>query len=103
MTEPFDADDREPHLRKLATTSLEAFHGSFGELDRVVSDMKSVIRSLEGLVDPVWLASLTKQWGQLEIIFAVALDEGRSALTPEEEAAAEAAVARMLYEFRAND
>jgi hypothetical protein len=32
-----------------------------------------------------WVARLRREWGQLEIIYAVALDEGRSELSDEEQ------------------
>jgi hypothetical protein len=92
--------DRIAYLRELALDSLNHYSGGFVELERVDRDLKSIIRSLEEVADPSWTSSLLRQWGQLEIIYALVLDDGRLYLTQDEEMDVRGIVAGLLTEFR---
>jgi hypothetical protein len=85
MTEVGSTRDRVSYLRNLALSSLAAYRGGFRGLEAVASDIKSIIRSLQEVADRSWTDKILRKWGQLEILYALALDEGRSSLTREEE------------------
>jgi uncharacterized protein DUF4926 len=95
-----DHRDRIAHLRQLAVESLTSYSGGFAELERVDRDLKSIIRSLEGLADPSWTSSLIGQWGYLEATYASALAHERYRLTQEEEVDVQGVVAGLLAEFQ---
>ncbi|WP_156771867.1 hypothetical protein [Mycobacterium sp. 1245805.9] len=88
------------YLRQLALDSLKDYSGGFVGLERVDRDLKSIIRSLEEVADPSWTNSLLRQWGQLEIIYALILDEGRFRLTHEEEADVREIIATIRTELQ---
>lgn len=99
MSEAGDSAERLIYLKQLALSSLHAFSGGFADLERVVRDLKSVLPALEGLAGSACVEALRRQWGQLEIIYALALDDERYSLAPEEEVSASEAVAHLLREF----
>lgn len=86
MTETEHSGARVDYLRQLALASLESYRGGFADLERVDRDLKSITRSLEEVADRPWADSVSRQWFQLEIIYASLLHEKRSALTQDEEA-----------------
>ncbi|WP_156766562.1 hypothetical protein [Mycobacterium sp. E2327] len=92
--------DRVADLRQLALDSLNRYAGGFAELERIDRDLKSIIRSLEEVADPSWTGSLLGQWGELEIIYALALDDGRRYLTQDEEADVQGIVAELRDELQ---
>jgi hypothetical protein len=100
---PKDIRDRIAYYRKLAVDSLEDYRGGFAALERVDRNLKSIIRCLEDIADPLWTSSLFKQWGELEIIYALVLDDGRLRLTQEEEAEVRGIVAGLLADLQSYD
>lgn len=92
--------DRVDYLRQLALDSLNHYSGGFDALERVDRDLKSIIRSLEEVADPSWTGSLLRQWGELEIIYALALDDGRRYLTQGEETDVQGIVAELVAGFQ---
>jgi hypothetical protein len=100
MTGATGPDDRVAYLKELAVDSLTRFGGGFADLERLVGEMKSIVRSLDEVADASWTKALLKQWGQLEIVYALVLDEGRSSLSEAEEADVREIVAKFLTEFR---
>jgi hypothetical protein len=65
MPDEKDRRDRTAYLRQLAVESLTSYSGGFAELERIDRDLKSIIRSLDGVADPSWTSSLIGQWGYL--------------------------------------
>jgi hypothetical protein len=100
MTNQESSRDRVSYLKGLALSSLGSYQGGFGGLEAVVTDIKSIVRSLQEVADPAWAAKILKQWGQLEILFALVLDDGRSSLTAREEEEATDIVHALMKEFR---
>lgn len=92
--------DRIAYFRQLAVDNLESYSGGFAALERVDRNLKSIIRCLEEIADPSWTNSLFQQWGELEIIYALVLDDGRLRLTQEEEMEVRGIVAGLLAEFQ---
>jgi hypothetical protein len=92
--------DRVAYLRQLALDSLNNYSGGFAELERVDRDLKSIFRSLEEVADPSWTNSLSRQWFQLEIIYASALAEERFRLTQDEEVDVQEIVAKLIAELQ---
>ena len=80
---------------RLIHRSLTAYEGGQVDLARVVSDVESLIDSLEEVADASWVGALGHEWLDLEIVNAVGLDEGRSALTSTEQHDVDGAVARL--------
>jgi hypothetical protein len=62
--------------------------------------LKSIIRPLNDVADPSWTSLLLRQWGQLEIIYASIVADGRLRITPEEEADVQGIVAKLRSEFQ---
>lgn len=85
MTQRRSCPQRITYLKGLAMHSLESYQGGLDQLESLVNDLKSIIRSIEEVADPSWTKQLMKQWGQLEILYALLLDEDRFSLTDEEE------------------
>jgi hypothetical protein len=86
-------------LRQLAQESLVGYSGGFAELEKLDRDLKSIIRTLTDLAGSSWTESLLRQWGQLEIIYALALAEGRFELSEEEENDIREIIAELITEF----
>jgi hypothetical protein len=84
----------------LGADSLAAFTGGFLGLERLVGELKSVLRSLDGVADPAWLGAQIRRWGQLEILYALVLDDGRSELAEDEDADVQEIAENLLREFR---
>jgi hypothetical protein len=99
LTHNEDSHRRIAYLRQLARDSLKNYSGGFAGLERVARDIESIIRSLEEVADPSWTSALLRKSGQLEIMYAMALHEGRSQLTQDEEDYAREVVAGLLTEF----
>lgn len=100
MTNEEVSHDRVAYLRQLALDSLSSYGGGFAELERIDRDLKSIIRSLNDVADASWTGSLLRQWGQLEIIYALALKDGRFRLTKDEEGDVQEIVAGLLAELQ---
>jgi hypothetical protein len=99
MTEEI-SEDRVALLRRLAQESLNSYSGGFAELEKLDRDLKSIIRTLTDLADSPWTKSLLRQWGQLEIIYALALAEGRFDLSQDEETDVRDIITGLINEFR---
>ena len=81
-------DDIEKQIRSHTVgmeRSLSGYGGGFPDLGRLVATLEAFVDSLEALTDARWVAQLRREWGQLEIVYALALDAGRSTLTDEEQ------------------
>ncbi|ORB91188.1 hypothetical protein [Mycobacterium persicum] len=100
MTNHEDSRDRIAYLRQLALDSINHYDGNFSALERLDRDLESVIRSLEEVADPSWTSSLLRLWGQLEIIYASMLDEGRFRLTQDDEVYVQEVVAKLVAELQ---
>jgi hypothetical protein len=77
---------RSPHRRRaflidLLRRSMADYTERRADLGRLVSDVKSLIDSLEQVADPQWAEQLRSAWWKLELVYALALSEGRSELT----------------------
>jgi hypothetical protein len=94
-------ENRAALLRELAQESLTSYRGGFADLERLDRNLKSIIRTLTDLTDSPWTKSLLRQWGQLEIIYALALAEGRFDLSQDEETDVREIIAGLIKEFRA--
>lgn len=100
MTTEENPEDRIALLQRLAAECLKNYHGGLADLERLDRDLKSIIRALSDIADPSWTKSLLRQWGQLEIIYALALDEGRVRLSQDEENEVQDIVAGLIIEIR---
>jgi hypothetical protein len=100
MTTDESPKDRLATLRQLAIDCLSNYRGGFAELEQIDRDLKSIIRTLSDIADPSWTKSLLRQWGQLEIIYALTLADGRLHLTQEEDKDVQDIVAGLINEFR---
>lgn len=78
------ADERVRFLLGLLAQALSDYEAGRSDLARLVRDVESVIDSLAGVADAAWVGELRELWGALEIVYAVMLDEGRSALREDE-------------------
>lgn len=65
----------------------------------MVRDLKSIIHSMTEVMDASQTKSLVRHWGQLEIIYALALNDQRLLLTQEEESDIQTIVARLIDEL----
>jgi hypothetical protein len=101
MSNGTDHRDRVASLRQLGIDSLSNYRGGFAELQRIDQDVDSIIQSLDDIADPFWVATLFRQWGQLEIMYALALADERFRLTQKEEVDAREIVSQLLALFRA--
>lgn len=80
MSEPAD-DDREQRLSGLARESLDAYERGEIGLTRLVANVESAIEALLDIADVAWVEELRSAWSGLEIVHALALDDGRRTLT----------------------
>jgi hypothetical protein len=100
MTTHEMSEDRVARLRQLAIECLNNYSGGFADLEQLDRDLKSIIRTLSDLAEPSWTKSLLRQWGQLEIIYASALADGRLDLSQDEENDVQDIVAGLITAFR---
>ncbi|MEM6109757.1 hypothetical protein AAHS21_26500 [Mycobacterium sp. 050272] len=100
MTCQEGSESRLDQLRQLAIECLNDYGGGFAEVEKLDRDLKSIIRTLTDLDDAPWTESLLRQWGQLEIIDALALTEGRFELSEEEENDVREIIADLITEFQ---
>jgi hypothetical protein len=80
-TEP----DPEQVLYAHLVDELSGYHGGLSSLGRLVSRLEPLIDQLEERGSEDWVRALRRNWGQLEILYALALDKGRGQLTDDEE------------------
>jgi hypothetical protein len=76
--------EREQFLTGLIAKALDAYQREDTDLPRLVADVESGIEALFDVADSAWVEQLRSAWSGLEIVYALALDEGRSTLTDEE-------------------
>lgn len=74
---------RVQYLIELMRESLAAFSEGRVALPQLVSDVQSLINTLEPLADPEWVEEMRSHWWKLEFFYAISLDERRP-LTNEE-------------------
>ncbi len=103
MTLNFDDNEKQKnridYLRELGLNALNSYDGTFAGLERLDRDLKSVIRSLDTSGMSAWSQWLIGPWGQLEIIYASALDENRSTLAVDEILEIRSVVSELIEEF----
>ncbi|HEX4345397.1 MAG TPA: hypothetical protein VHZ31_07540 [Solirubrobacteraceae bacterium] len=76
--------ERERFLVGLIAGAFDAYERGDGGLARLVADVESGVEALFDVADREWVEQLRSAWSGLEIVYALALDEGRSAVTEEE-------------------
>ncbi len=86
MTDSGEVPDRVSQLKRIGFMALSDFRGGLDDLSRVTSATKSVLSSLEIISDENWVKEARRQWGQLEILYALVLEDGRESLTDTEHA-----------------
>lgn len=91
--------DQVATLRQFAVDLLKNYSGGFAGLERLTRNLDSIIDTLQDIADPTWTSSLLRHWDQLEIIYALKLDNGRLDMTQEEETEVRGIVAGLLAEF----
>ncbi len=79
-----DRSEQEQLLVGVIEKALVGYEDGLSNLGRLVRRVESAIDELENVSDAGWVAELRRVWDTLEIIYAVALDEGRSSLSDEE-------------------
>ncbi len=84
MTEPSSTGEREQFLVGLIESALDAYERGEAGLARLVADVENAIEALFDVADRAWVEQLRSAWSRLEIVYALALDEGRSTLTHDE-------------------
>lgn len=72
-------------LREAVGSALLGYEGGLSGLGQLINRTETLIDALGPVAEADWVARLRREWGQLEIIYAVALDEGRSELSDEEQ------------------
>ena len=81
---------------------LDAYSAGNVGVSALVDRLETLIKALAGYADSVWVEEMHTIWGQMEIPYAVSLDEGRSQLTSDEQSSVDDAVAAlraMLEEY----
>ena len=76
--------EREQLLIGLIAKALDEYERGEAGLARLVADVEAGVEALFDVADREWVEELRSAWSGLEIVYAVALDEGRSALTDQE-------------------
>jgi hypothetical protein len=76
--------EREQFLVGLIMKALKLYERGEIGLGRLVADVESGVDALLDLAENGWVEELRSAWSGLEIVYAVALDEGRAELTCEE-------------------
>ena len=84
MTESSSTREREQFLIGLLASALDSYERGDAGLARLVADVEGAIEALFDVADSAWVEQLRSAWSGLEIVYALALDEGRSTLTGEE-------------------
>lgn len=85
MTNSNEASAQKDRLRQLGLSALSRFNGGLDGVSFLLMKMKSVLSLLEATSTDAWIAEARRDWGQLEILYALVLEDGRAALTREEE------------------
>lgn len=75
---------RQRFLIELIVNALGAYESGDVNLARLIVEVESGIDALFDIADDNWIAQLRSAWSGLEIVYAMALDEGRSTLSDEE-------------------
>jgi ParB-like chromosome segregation protein Spo0J len=77
--------ERVRFLVGLMRRSIEAYRSEGMPLERLVSDVLSLVDSLEAVADHAWVEDLRSLWWRLEVPYASMVDRGRPDL-PQEDA-----------------
>jgi hypothetical protein len=75
-------NDRDHRQYELMATALDQFQAGKVALPTLIGTLKSLLNSLEN-ADQMWREDFVSEWGQLEIIYAVALDRVEQSLAPD--------------------
>jgi hypothetical protein len=81
---------------------LDAYSAGSVSVPVLVDRLETLINALAGYADSSWVEEMHTIWGQMEIPYALSLDEGRSELTADEQSSVDDAVAAlraMLEEY----
>lgn len=77
--------EREQCLVGLILNTLDGYERGVVGLARLVADVEAGIEALFDVADNEWVERLRSAWFGLEIVYAMALDEGRSTTLTDEE------------------
>jgi hypothetical protein len=87
--------ERGQFLIGLIAKALDSYERGETGLARLVADVEGGIEALFDVADSAWVEQLRSTWSGLEIVYALALDEGRSALTDEERSDVDETIAEL--------
>jgi hypothetical protein len=79
-----DSGEQEQFLVGVMEKALVGYEEGRSDLGRLVRRVDSAIDELANVSDADWVAELRRSWGELEIIYALMLNQGRSNLNDEE-------------------
>jgi hypothetical protein len=79
-----DPGEQERFLVGVIEKALAGYEEGRSNLGRLVRRVESAIDELAHVADADWVAALRRSWGELEIVYALMLNEGRSSLSDEE-------------------
>lgn len=79
-----DRSEQEQFLVGLLEKALVRYEDGRSGLAQLVRGVGSAIDELANVSDADWVAELRRSWGELEIIYALMLNQGRSNLNDEE-------------------
>lgn len=89
------AAERRLLVARLLTTTLDGYERGELDLARLVSDVEECVDGLFEVADEAWVEELRSSWGRFEIVYAVALDEGRTVLEEEDRGEVAAGIAEL--------
>jgi hypothetical protein len=80
---------------------LDRYGGGQVEVPEPVDRLETLLNALESFADRAWVEEMHVIWGEMEVPFAIGLDEGRALTTDERRSIDEAAEAlrAMLVEY----
>jgi hypothetical protein len=79
-------EERKQLLVGLIAEALDAYESGEVDLARLVADVERGVEALFDVADHDWVEELRSAWSGSEIVYALALDEGRSTLSDDERA-----------------
>lgn len=72
-----ETNERRQYLKGLMGKSITRYREGRGDLAALVSDVESLINSLSEVADAEWVEDVRTVWWELEVPYAVSLDEER--------------------------
>lgn len=87
-------EERRRFLAERIGQALDAYERD-GDLARLVRDVESGVEALFDVADNHWVEELRSAWSGLEIVYAMALDEGRTTLDDDERGDIEKTIAEL--------